>query len=146
MSIQWNWGTKIMLVYIAFVLFMLSFVFFSTQQQFDLVTPDYYEEELKYQNVIDGQRNTQALGSRMQIAREQDMLVISLPTLQNNEHAKINFYRPDNAKLDFVVPVGANGRVTVPAKKLASGMYKVKASWTVNGKNYYDELEWMANK
>ena len=144
MSIQWNWGTKIMLVYIGFVLFMLSFVYFSTQQQFDLVTPDYYEEELKYQNVIDGQRNTMALGSRLQVVQEEEKLIVTLPTTQKNENAKISFYRPDNARLDFDVTAGENGRVEVPVKKLASGMYKVKATWSVDGKKYYDELDWLS--
>ena len=48
-----NWGYKILFVYIAFVAGILAMVFGSSSQKVDLVTPDYYAKELKYQDKID---------------------------------------------------------------------------------------------
>ena len=44
-----NWGYKILTVYIIFIAGILFLVFKSSNQNQDLVTKDYYEQELKYQ-------------------------------------------------------------------------------------------------
>ena len=48
-----HWGYKIMIVYLFFVVGMVVLVIKSTMQKFELVQPDYYADELKYQTVID---------------------------------------------------------------------------------------------
>jgi hypothetical protein len=53
-----SWGYKIMFVYIAFVAGMGFLVFKASSQKFDLVTKDYYDQELKYQQVIDQAANS----------------------------------------------------------------------------------------
>lgn len=144
MTIKWNWGTKIMLVYVGFVLFMLSFVYFSSQQKFDLVTPDYYAQELKYQQVIDGQNNTNALEKPMQIEEVNNSIVIALPIGASDIKGTIQFYRPNNADLDFNLVLNGSGTIAVPKDRLKSGIYKVKATWTTGGKAYFDEQAWVA--
>ena len=51
---QFNWGTKIAIVYLLFVAAILYLVMQSSLHKIDLVTPDYYEEETNYQ-----ERNSQ---------------------------------------------------------------------------------------
>jgi hypothetical protein len=58
-----NWGYKILFVYLAFVAGILLMVFKSSIQKRDLVTPDYYAKELKYQQRIDAVKKTQALSA-----------------------------------------------------------------------------------
>ena len=48
-----NWGYKIMIVYLVFVAGIAVMVYNSAMQNIDLVTPDYYAKELKYQEKID---------------------------------------------------------------------------------------------
>ena len=48
-----NWGYKILMVYVIFIAGILLLVFKSSSQNQDLVTEDYYEQELKYQQKID---------------------------------------------------------------------------------------------
>ncbi|MBK8496783.1 MAG: FixH family protein [Chitinophagaceae bacterium] len=48
-----NWGTKILIVYVAFISGVLYMVFKSSSQKSDLVTADYYAKELRYQEKID---------------------------------------------------------------------------------------------
>ena len=50
---KWNWGTKIGLFYSSFVLFILGMIFLSSQEQYDLVTEDYYAAEINFQSTID---------------------------------------------------------------------------------------------
>lgn len=143
-TIKWNWGTKIFLTYGLFVVFMLGMVYLCMQQDFDLVTPDYYAQELKYQEVIDGQQNLKALGKPVSIEQAGQLLSVALPQQHIDGKGQVMFYRPDNSALDFTIPLGAETTVMLAMDRLKKGMYKVKTSWTHEGKRYYDEQSFFA--
>ena len=46
-----NWGNKITLVFIGFVILVITMVIFSMKQEFHMVEENYYEEEIAYQVV-----------------------------------------------------------------------------------------------
>lgn len=144
MTIKWNWGTKIFLVYGLFVVFMLGMVYLCTQQHYDLVTPDYYAQELKYQEVIDGKNNLQALGKKVEISQTANLVTVQLPTNITEGKAEVKFYRPDDASLDFNLPIAEGNVLMVPLAKFKTGVYKVKTIWTNEGKRYYDEQSFYA--
>ena len=58
-----------MFVYIAFVAGMGFLVLKASSQKFDLVTKDYYDQELKYQQVIDQAANSSRLSAPVTIER-----------------------------------------------------------------------------
>jgi hypothetical protein len=140
MTIKWNWGTKIFLVYSGFVVFMLVFVFLCTRQQFDLVAPDYYAQELKYQDVIDGKNNANLLAKGISLSASNDTILVHLPVEELRGGGEIYFYRPDNASLDFKMKFVNNAIIAIPTSKLAKGTYNVKATWTNDSKPYFHEL------
>jgi len=142
MTIKWNWGTKIFLVYTGFVVFMLIFVFLCTRQQFDLVSSDYYAQELKYQEVIDGKNNANLLSTGMTMSAANDSIFVHLPVEEVHGGGEIFFYRPDNASLDLKVTFVNNATIAIPVSKLSSGTYKVKATWTNDGKPYFHEISY----
>ncbi len=141
MTIKWNWGTKIALVYGGFVVFMVAMVYRSTLQHYDLVTPDYYAKELKYQDVIDGEKNLQESGKSVTINQLNNAIVVQLPSFENGASGQVQFYKPDNASLDLTVNVDATGVASVPVSKLSGGFYKVKSNWIQNGKHFYNEQD-----
>ena len=57
MRIKWNWGTGILIGIIAFMAFIIGLVYFSVQQNFDLVERDYYPKALEYQQQIRSEWN-----------------------------------------------------------------------------------------
>lgn len=144
MTIKWHWGTKIFLVYGLFVVFMLGMVYMCTRQHYDLVTPDYYAQELKYQEVIDGHNNLQALGKKVEISRTANLVTVQLPMAVTVGNAEVKFYRPDNASFDFSITITEGDKVMVPAAKFKKGLYKVKSVWMNDGKRYYDEQTYFA--
>lgn len=144
MTIKWNWGTKIFLAYGLFVVFMLTMVYLCTLQHYDLVTPDYYAQELKYQEVIDGKNNLEALGKKVEINQTANLVSVQLPTDITDGKGEVKFYRPDNASLDFNMTLSEGNTVMVPAAKLKTGLYKVKSVWMHDGKRYYDEQTFIA--
>jgi hypothetical protein len=144
MTIKWNWGTRIFLTYSLFVVFMLGMVYLCTRQHYDLVTPDYYAQELKYQEVIDGLNNVQALGRQVAVTKTENLVTVTIPHENIDGKGEVKFYRPDNASLDMVLALNGSNQVMVPVSKFKTGVYKIKTSWMHAGKRYYDEQSFYA--
>src|SRR6187551_2073677 len=98
-----SWGYKIMFVYIAFVAGMVFLVFKASSQKFDLVTKDYYDQELKYQQVIDQAANSSRLSAAVTIESKNGELRINFPEEMKNKKKVVDFYLyyPADAKKDF---------------------------------------------
>ena len=67
-----NWGTGIVLAFIAFISFIMYFVIqMNTDDRADheLVTTDYYKKELAYQQEIDAEQNAAVLKAQLQITK-----------------------------------------------------------------------------
>lgn len=140
MGIKWNWGTKILLVYCGFVVFMLGMVTLCMRQHFDLVTPDYYAQELKYQAVIDGQENSNRLQKQVQVVQDASGVTISFPQeLSRIDSGIIQFYRPDNQIHDFEKVVQGGLQYSIPSTEFVYGLYKVKFIYASEGLSYFDE-------
>jgi hypothetical protein len=136
---NWNWGTGITLAYSSFVVFMLFMVYLCLQQEFDLVTPDYYEDELKYQEVIDGIHNAGTIGKAMMIEIGDDAVNVTLPMDVIDAKGIVHIYRPNKASLDLLLPLSLDGKITIGREKLKPGLYKVKATWSKDGKPFFME-------
>ena len=57
MKIKLNWGFGIIVAFVSFIGFILFFVITMSSDKkysYDLVATDYYNQELKFQNKIDG--------------------------------------------------------------------------------------------
>lgn len=139
MGIKWNWGTGIALVNIGLVAAMLGLVYLCIKQDFDLVSDDYYEQELKFQQVIDGRENEKLLGKSTTVTIDDRQVTVIIPMENFDGEGTVTFYRPDNSKFDLAVPLNGNNSVIVPLDKLKNGLYKVKSSWQNAGKPYYNE-------
>ena len=74
-----NWGTKILLLYVAFIIGILFMVFKSSNQNTDLVTPDYYASELTYQEKIDEIKRVAALSMPVEYVIKDNELLIKFP-------------------------------------------------------------------
>ena len=138
---KWNWGTKIVLSFIGFAGFMLYLVFMSFQQNIDLVTEDYYGEELKYEQRITEIKNAAGLDEKIKIEKHNHGYVINFPQ-DIIETGRIHFYKPDNKILDKVYDVkDLKNSFSVSHKDLIPGRYRVKISWETSGKRFYHEEE-----
>ena len=76
---KFNWGHKILIVYLIFICGILLLAFKSSQQKFDLVQQDYYGAELKYQEVIDATKHASELGADLGVLVRGSYLQITLP-------------------------------------------------------------------
>ena len=136
-----NWGYRIALVYIAFVAFMLFMVVRATQESFDLVSNDYYQQEIRYQDRINQTQNTLSLAEKPKIAVAQGGLNILFPQAlaAKVKEGEIYLFRPSDASLDsrHKLQIDPSGSQTIDTKSLQSGVYELKLSWTMDNKAYY---------
>lgn len=139
-----NFGHKILITFILFGGFIFYLVYRTTQVNVDLVTKDYYEKELKYQEVIDASKNASSLGSRMTISQEGNKIVLQLPAEFSQQGIKgsIHFYCAADAAKDreMALATDGGGRQEIgPDQHIPPGPYRVKVSWTAGSKAYYEE-------
>ena len=108
-----NWGWKITLVYIAFAAMIISFVIRARSNRIDLVTPDYYEQELIYEQKISAQRNVVELDEPPTVkALSGGLFTVQFPSSFSGTtmNGTIHLYCPSDATrdLDFVLALDQN--------------------------------------
>jgi hypothetical protein len=139
-----NWGKKIAIVYLSFVGFM-GFLVWNCLQQDDihLVSKDYYQKEIDYQKDIDQMNNTNQLSTQLKFEYMSEKQIVKLvfPKESIGSNGKINFYRPADARKDFVVKleIANTESQSISTANLDRGLWVVKVSWNKDGKGYYKE-------
>lgn len=137
-----NWGYKIAAMYLLFVAGIMYLVVMSSREKVDLVTADYYAQELKYQERIDEETRAAALSAPVSISLEGQTLVISFPQefRDKNISGSVLVYCPSNKEMDItstLSPADNTARISIPDKN--NGMHEVQVSWQANGVTYYAE-------
>jgi hypothetical protein len=137
-----SWGQKILFAYLAFVAGIMFLAFKASQQKFDLVTSNYYDQELKFQNVIDQKQRVAELSAPPKISHSVNSVSIQLPNEFLNKPVKgeVYLYRPSDASKDIKTDFTTDKSfVEITLDKNLSGSYEVKLSWQAEGKTFYSE-------
>jgi hypothetical protein len=137
-----SWGTKIFIGYTLFVIGILFLVFKANQQSFDLVTENYYEAELKYQEVIDQKGRTAELSAPPKITHTVAAVSVQLPSEFTNRQVtgEIYLYRASDASKDIRQPFSTSeGFYQINLGRELSGSYEIKLSWQSGGKTFLHE-------
>ena len=139
------WPLGIILTLAVFITGTLGLVVMACSQRVDLVSPDYYERELKYQGQIDRVERTHRAASQGSVAYDAagKCITVSLPADQVSlaVWGSIELYRPSAAGMDHAVSFkpDAKGIQRLDATGLAPGLWRVRVSWTSEKQNYYFE-------
>ncbi len=139
-----NWGWRIGLLYGGFVIMMVLLVTKSLRQDFDLVAPDYYDREIKYQQVIDAGKNQAALSSAIMITDNGANIILSFPAEFKGKPVtgEVEFYSPVNAEWDRAMALQlTDNNAFIPKSALKNTTYKARINWESEGKKYYQETE-----
>jgi hypothetical protein len=137
-----SWGHKILFVYLGFVAGILFLVYRASQEKFDLVTSNYYDAELKFQNVIDDKQRVAELSAPPKISHSVNKISIQLPGefLNKDVKGELYLYRPSDASKDVKRNFNTNKSfVEILLDKDLAGAYEVKLSWQADGKTFYNE-------
>lgn len=140
---KFNWGWGISMVYIWFVVGMLSLVYMASQESIEFVTQDYYGKELNYQDHIDRINRTNQLSEKLQWQVNSKQIKFKFPATASGKDIKadILFYRPSDSKKDFTLTVipDSLGEAVIVSDKLQQGVYRMQIDWQAGTESYYNE-------
>ena len=148
MKIRLNWGTGIFLAMLAFMIFILTFVYKSIamdEYQHELVSEDYYKDELHYQEEIDKINNAKELDENIELVNSGEGILIKFPKEVSMEDISgtIYFQRLSNEKLDFIEEIQLDDhKQLISSEKLVSGKWIVKIDWKNKDKEYLFKDSW----
>jgi hypothetical protein len=137
-----NWGTGIVIAFVLFIAFIMYFVVsMMTNEKYDhdLVTEDYYQEELLHQNEIDKENNARELAEKISWVKTNDGIEINFPKSLDPTKikGKVFLYRPSNKKLDSEISISLSGnKMLIPKAKLLDGRWNLKIDWEYEGDLY----------
>lgn len=138
-----NWGHSIIVVFSLFAVGIITMVTKSMRAHVEMVSNDYYGDELKYQEVIDGRKQAQLLSAPVKIGQSDDHIQVTFPPEMQGTplSGKIYFYKAADSRQDVTVPLrsGIEGTVAISKQKLSKGDYQVQLEWDANGKHYFQE-------
>lgn len=137
-----NWGFKITVLYLGFVALIVTMAIMAMRQKVDLVSKDYYEQELAYQGKIDKKILTASLNEPLSWNILTDKLILTFPKQFKGQqiNTEVYFFRPSDVNLDklFSLRDTSNNQV-IATDKLKKGVYKMQINWRVNNQEYYNE-------
>ncbi|MCH6200362.1 FixH family protein [Aquiflexum sp. LQ15W] len=135
-----DWGKGIVITLIVFISLMVGLVTICVKQDdIHLVTQNYYEEEIRYQDQIEKMINANSLDYKvLNYDIQLKKVDLHLPV---GSKGTMHLFRPSDARLDQeidfdVINPNANA---FDLKSLMPGYWKLKLTWSENGVDYFYE-------
>lgn len=138
-----NFGGKIVVLYLSFVGLILTLVFMSYGQKVELVSTDYYAQEINFQQKINATNNEKSLtGSSISHSINGNSIILKIDSILLSPDFKgtVTFFRPSDSSKDVSFKMNfTNSEQIIDTKELIHGAYKLQLSWTSNQKSYFKE-------
>lgn len=136
------WPASIIGFFTVAIIFLGSFVVWAMRQREDLVSVDYYEREVRYQQRLDSMNRSHALATQVVVTFDpaQQVILVTLPADETRgATGRVHLYRPSDSRLDRELPLALNpeGVQRFDVKDMATGLWKVRVIWNVAGKEYF---------
>ena len=157
------WPLAIIVTFVLFISGTISLVVMACSQKTDLVSSDYYEQEIKFQRHLDQLEHTRTWAKDASVTYDSSTrhIRISLPKRQalslshegegrgEGEQRRptespqltghIQLYRPSAAGLDrrLKLETDSEGVQYLDTYSLQRGLWKVRVSWNANGTEYF---------
>ncbi len=138
-NFKFTWGHGVMLGLGAFMLFILTLIFLAGDTG-DLVTDDYYEESLVFQEEsLDAQKRAIALVEKPQLINQANGILLEFPVDVKPVNGQVYLMRGANKSSDVILPIQLNYKnaMLLPAAKLKKGEYDMSLSWKTKDSTSY---------
>lgn len=138
-----SWGYRILIAYIAGVLFISFFVYKSMQVNIDLAEENYYEKELKFNDYAISKKNGDSIGGKVSVTMSQGQLKIKFDDslVHFIQKPKIEVYYPVNKIFDKILQLNTPLQPlnVIDVSKLHKGYCIFKITFELQGQAYYWE-------
>jgi hypothetical protein len=138
-----SWASGIIFAILGFLVISIATIIFSFNQDVNLVSDDYYEQEIIYQQQIDRINRTNELSEQLSIKVIDSVISLHFPSLFEGDSisGKITLYRPSDRNADLLIPISVDttNHLYLSTDNLDRGLWKIKVSWFGNSNSYFDE-------
>jgi nitrogen fixation protein FixH len=142
-NMKFNWGHGITIFLVIFVVTMVGVVVrisIDDDYNHELVSENYYEDELKYQEEINKAENAKNLSGSIRYSISVDGITVTFPNDFPFDKVSgiIKMKRPSKKILDFVINVKLddNYQMLIPANKLIRGKWLMIIDWNVENQEF----------
>ncbi len=139
-------GNIILMGFGGMVLFMCYLVYQCTQNPSVMVSNNYYEQELKFQDLIDAKTNTLPFTDSLIMNKESHQITFQIPLSINKEitKASVQLYNRADDKKDRTINLAKNeqGIYALNTIDWGKGNYELKLSIQTGTKQYYKEFNY----
>ncbi|WP_238785662.1 FixH family protein [Blattabacterium cuenoti] len=141
-----KWEISVIFSLIIFIIFIIYISFFFPNLKRELISENYYEEEIKYQDIINEKKNASKISKKIDIKTTNNGIEILFPSYYYNTHGIITLLRYSSKNLDFtrnfeIVKNKSNKKIFINKNFLKKGQYKIIIRWKHNKKKYFFEKE-----
>ena len=137
------WPYGLILTFALFFCAMATVVLIAATHRETLVSDNYYEQEMKFQDHLDGLARARQSGATLNYDSAARHIVIALPAAANGRNltGRIELYRPSAAGLDrqFKFAPDAGGGQSLDVSGLQPGLWEVRVAWNAGGQDYFLE-------
>lgn len=137
-----NFGNKIVILYLSFVSLIVTLVTLCYKQDVELVSSDYYAQEIQFQEKIDASTNAKnsAYTINHLVSKKEIILTADSTLLSEDFKGTIILFRPSDSKMDVSYVMNfKNQQQIIETKALTHGVYKLQLSWVSNSVPYFKE-------
>ena len=136
-----NWGWGIAIFYGLFLVVAIGSAIFTSTLDYFLVSDDYYQEGIDYQDQIDKVKRTTELGESVHWFYNPNTQFVQFQYPAELSSGKVVFYRPSNSNLDRFVKIEKddNNQQSINVRNWQKGFWKIKVDWELNEEMYYNE-------
>jgi hypothetical protein len=136
-----DFGKWIIISFVVFASFIGTLVVICVRQDINLVSKDYYREELVHGQKMEFIQNAKALSSLPDFTISGNILTVSFSDFNKVEKGELRLLRPSDVKLDrkFTITPMGNAKQTYALEVWHKGLYRASMQWRMNGKEFYYE-------
>ena len=135
-----NWGHGLAIALAIFAAIMITFLVNSFTTDHELVTENYYQEELAFQDQITKRQNAKRDGKTFKVSKGEKEVVFSFQLEDTAfKNGSLNLLRPSDSKLDkeFPLALNKNAEMVVPFEEFEKGSYIISANWQIDTTSYF---------
>lgn len=140
---KFNFGHGVIVVLSLFALMLGWFMVRAIANAEELVTENYYEKELLFQQDLDKLERAAAHGEAVRMEVKDQQLRITFPAALRGKaiSATLEMMRPSDARADQRMELQASpeGTLAVPVAGWMRGRYRARLEWRVDGSEHLSE-------
>ena len=143
-----NWGHYIAIALGCFMTFILTLLFTAGDSGHAMVTEDYYEKELTFQNEIDAEKRALALDEKPNLRLQANGMVLEFPETITDAEGTIYLMRNNDETKDVLLPIKLNHKneMLISSVDLIDGEYELFLKWKSQNKEYMikKSIQWIS--